>query len=238
MIVYRPFSKPRALTFDLDDTLYDNGPIIRSATAKLATYLANNHPEVSLLAQRQWQAARRTAIHEDPRLASDMSQLRMIILARLAAQVGYSESQQKHIADEGYQVFYQARSHFSIDKNVYSLLETLARSCPLVAITNGNVDLNSVGIDGFFSCVLQANIDAPMKPSPFMFNQALQHLQMPAEDVMHIGDHLVKDIWAAHQLDFSTAWFACNRAMHIAKEPVRVLPSVQLSNLQQLLDLV
>ncbi len=238
MIVYRALSKPSAFCFDLDDTLYDNGPIIRRATTRLNTYLAEQHPEIAVLAKRQWQSIRRETVAEDPRLASDMSRLRMIILAKLAAEIGYSTAQQQHVANEGYALFYQTRSDFKVDKNIYSLLEKLSESRPLVAITNGNVDLARVGIAGLFSCVLQANIDAPMKPSPFMFERALEHLKLPATSIMHVGDHLVKDVWAAHQLGFQTAWYACNREMQLQREPVRVLPSVQLATLTELLGLI
>ena len=71
-----------------------------------------------------------------------------------------------------------------------------------------------------------------------MFERALEHLKLRASSIMHVGDHLVKDVWAAHQLGFQTAWYACNREMQLQREPVRVLPSVQLATLTELLGLI
>lgn len=45
MHFYRPLQRPAALTFDLDDTLYDNHPVIvRSEQAALDFYAAASPP--------------------------------------------------------------------------------------------------------------------------------------------------------------------------------------------------
>lgn len=236
MRFFRTITRPQAFTFDLDDTLYDNGPIIRRATQVLAEYLEEYHPRVASLSRQHWPSLRRAAIAEDPRLASDMSRLRQVILTRLATMADYSISEAQALANDGYQLFYDARSDFSLNKNVYSCLEKLSLYCPIVAITNGNVDLEKVGIAPLFSAVFQANIHAPMKPSPVMFNAALTTLDLPANQVLHVGDHLIKDVWAAHQVGMKTAWYACNRTMDISNEQVRSLPDMSLSSLEDLLN--
>ncbi|GAL07766.1 putative FMN hydrolase [Photobacterium aphoticum] len=43
MQVYRPFPAPKAITFDLDDTLYDNRPVIRRAEQAMYDWLASEH---------------------------------------------------------------------------------------------------------------------------------------------------------------------------------------------------
>ncbi|MDM7859171.1 HAD-IA family hydrolase [Alteromonas sp. ASW11-36] len=238
MLVFRQLQRPQAITFDLDDTLYDNGPIIRRATAKLQDYITTEHPAIAALVPSQWNPCRKAAIRQDPRLSSDMTRLRKAVLRRLGELAGYSAEQCEQLAESGYQVFYQARSDFSINENVYSLLSELVKHMPIVAITNGNVDLQQVGIGHLFSACYQANIHAPMKPSPVMFDRALVELGLPAERVLHVGDHLVKDVWAAHQVGMQSAWFACNREMNLRNEPCRILPTVQLCALNDLLKLV
>ena len=234
MRFYRPMNRPTAMTFDLDDTLYDNHPIIKEATRSLQTFIESEHPRVYPLVTTHWGTFRKAAIAKDPRLASDMSRLRITVLQQLAEQAGYSEPQCQSFADEGYRLFYQKRSQFRVSKTIHSLLDTLRQHIPLIAITNGNVDLKRVGIDGYFSACFQANINAPMKPSPVMFESALKVLKRPANEVLHVGDNLTKDVWAAHKLGFKTAWTACNRPMHLSREKVRLLPDVQLSDLTDL----
>jgi len=234
MIIYRPLKTPKALTFDLDDTLYDNWPIIRNAEMQLRQFLEENHPDIASLGNSGWQAARRLCIAKDTRLASDMTRLRKAVLSQLASDTGYTLSAQKALAEDAYEVFYHTRSNFSINETIYSLLESLKKKCPLIAITNGNVDLERVGIADLFEVSFQASIDHPMKPDASMFNAAIKHLDVPAADIMHVGDHLIKDVWGAHQLGMQTAWYAINRTMHIQTESARVLPSVILSHLDEL----
>ena len=237
MIFYRRFQPPAAITFDLDDTLYDNLPIIQEAERILREYLADNHPLVSAQVASQWKTIRRACIADEPRLASDMSQLRQHILRRLAEQVGYTEHERDTMADEGYRLFYRARSAFSVNKTIDSLLAELSQRYPLVAITNGNVNLEQVGIAQYFTANFQASITYPAKPRPEMFEAALTHLSLAPEQVLHVGDNLIKDVLGAHQCGMQTAWFAINRKMQLSDESAAVLPTVQLDSLDELLRL-
>ncbi|WP_164078359.1 HAD-IA family hydrolase [Alteromonas facilis] len=237
MIFYRPMSPISALSFDLDDTLYDNGPIIREATHSLNQFLTRQYPTVAALLPTHWAKHRKAALLNDPRLASDMSRLRHCVLRALASDAGLSETQQKAVADEGLEHFYHVRSNFSINENIYSLLKELKNHCPIVAITNGNVNVQQVGIADLFSEVFQANIHAPMKPHHAMFESALAHLQLPPQQLLHVGDNLIKDVWGAHRLGIQTAWFACNRQMDLSSERTHVLPTLQLDCLQELTQL-
>lgn len=234
MIIYRPLKTPKALTFDLDDTLYDNWPIIRNAEVQLHQFLRENHPDIARLAKSEWQTTRQLCIAKDPRLGSDMTRLRKAVLTKLARDSGYTSSAQESVADDGYAVFYRARSSFKINETIYSLLESLSKKCRLVAITNGNVDLQQVGIADLFEISFQASIHHPMKPNASMFQAAIKHLNIPAAEIMHIGDHLIKDVWGAHQQGLQTAWYAINRTMQIQTESARVLPSVILNDLNEL----
>ena len=238
MIIYRPLTKPQALTFDLDDTLYDNWPIIRKAEQALLQFLQQHHPDIAKGGRSAWMTARSYCVAQDQRLSSDMTRLRKAVLTKLASDLGYSDSDKETLAEEGYEIFYHARSDFKINETVYSLLENLKQHCALVAITNGNVDLHRVGIAHLFDACFQASVQQPMKPHPHMFAAAIDHLDMPASQIMHVGDHLVKDIWGAHQVGMQTAWFAINRPMQLQSESARSLPSVVLNSLDELTELV
>ncbi|MBT0586843.1 HAD-IA family hydrolase [Alteromonas oceanisediminis] len=237
MIFYRRFQPPAAITFDLDDTLYDNLPIIKRAEQVLRDHLVEHHPEVFALIAAQWQSVRQACIAQDPRLGSDMSQLRLQILQRLAEQAGYSKAEQESVADTGYRLFYEARSAFSVNKTIDSLLFELSQRCPLIAITNGNVNLQQVGIAQYFQANFQASLDYPAKPHAAMFNAALDHLAIQPDKILHVGDHLIKDVLGAHQCGMQTAWFAVNRPMRLGHEEVAVLPTVELQQLSELLTL-
>lgn len=45
---YRPLGRISALTFDLDDTLYDNRPVILRTEREALTFVQNYHPALQL----------------------------------------------------------------------------------------------------------------------------------------------------------------------------------------------
>ena len=73
-----------------------------------------------------------------------------------------------------------------------------------------------------------------MKPSRHMFDEAVRLLDVPAEQILHVGDNLEKDVYGAVAAGMQSAWFACNRPMDIRTEAVRVLPHVELARLDEL----
>ena len=54
MQFFRPINKVKAMTFDLDDTLYNNEPIIRKAEKALQAHIAKHHPVAAKLSANHW----------------------------------------------------------------------------------------------------------------------------------------------------------------------------------------
>jgi HAD superfamily hydrolase (TIGR01549 family) len=134
--------------------------------------------------------------------------------------------------------FYFQRSNFSLHKDIHSLLKSLSDRLPLVAITNGNVNLQQIGLDDYFSACFQASVELPMKPNKAMFVAAQAHLNISSENILHVGDNLQKDIYGALKAGYQTAWYAEDRKMNMLNEKALILPHVQLSQLTQLLAIV
>ncbi len=238
MIFYRKPEPIKAITFDLDDTLYDNHAFIVAAEKAMLQHLEQRFPDFVAMGKPVWRQLRRQAIAQDPRLASDMIQLRKRVLTLLLEELQVEPALVADEVEAAYQVFYQLRSAFTVEERYLRLLAALADRVPLVAITNGNVDLAKVGIDTYFSHVYHASIEMPMKPDPHMFLAAQKALGLPAQHTMHVGDNIEKDVWGALKVGMQAAWYAENRKMNLAKEPGLLLPTVQLHALDELLALV
>jgi putative hydrolase of the HAD superfamily len=71
-----------------------------------------------------------------------------------------------------------------------------------------------------------------------MFDEAANYLKIPRGSILHVGDNLEKDVWGATNAGFSAAWHACDRPMEIEKEPVQVLPNVEIHQLDELLTFI
>ncbi len=54
MKFYRRIEPIKAMTFDLDDTLYDNHPVIVRMERELLTWLQQTHPAVAHMEKADW----------------------------------------------------------------------------------------------------------------------------------------------------------------------------------------
>ncbi|MFQ3235175.1 MAG: HAD superfamily hydrolase (TIGR01549 family) [Paraglaciecola sp.] len=238
MIFYRQLQKITAMTFDLDDTLYDNHPFILKAEQKLLAFLQQHSPCGTGTDTRYWRRHKLTVLDDHPELHGDMGLLRRKTLTRGLAELGYKSHQLDKAVDDAFAFFYHQRSNFKVSSEVCKILDSLAARLPLIAITNGNVNLQQIGIGDYFQKSFHASLAFPMKPASNMFDAAQQFLQRPASEILHIGDDLQKDIQGAKQAGFSSAWYAYNRTMHLKNEPVSLMPDIQLTSLDELCTLL
>lgn len=238
MRFYRRWQPVKALTFDLDDTFYDNHPYIRIAEKAQFDFMYEQFPESQSLTQARWHAIRRAVITETPSFKGDMIKLRRAVLTKGLAESGLQGKSLDEAVEAVYQHFFYHRSNFQIRDEVKQVLSQLSERYPLVAITNGNVELDRVGLGEFFSLALHASAEQPMKPSPVMFEKAQAFLGVAPHDILHVGDHVRKDVWAAIRCGFRAGWYADNREMDLSREPVKVLPDVEFANLKELVTLL
>lgn len=236
MIIFRPFTPPKALTFDLDDTLYDNHPAIKLAEQCLKEKMKQNFPKAAQVSNDELMHIKHTFIAQDPRLAWDMGKLRMKTLSHILSLD--TQDNIDEAAHELFNLFYEQRSKVSIHSSVISCLEKLSQTVPLVGITNGNVNAKQAGFDHVFKHILHASIDNPAKPHNSMFLQAAELLALPAHSILHIGDSLTNDVFGAYRAGFSSGWYAINRTMNLNNEKAIVLPNVQLTALDELFSLL
>jgi len=197
-------SQIKVISFDLDDTLWDCAPAIEAAEQALFAWhqqvtpaIVQAHDLVSL------QVFRTTIRAEFPELQGCVTASRLAGLRRLLAEFGYPEA----LAEEGFTVFYRARSDVQLYYGALELLSALKQDYRLAAITNGNADLQSIGIAEFFDFIYAADLTMPAKPAPEMFQRCLTDMNVPAKALLHIGDNPVTDIFGGHNAGVQTLWF-------------------------------
>ena len=238
MIFYRKLKPIQALTFDLDDTLYDNTPYIIKAEKALTGYLHEHYPASKNTDLRFWRQHKNKVLSKQPQLRHDMGRLRKLTLETGLASLGYRGQILNQATEDCFHFFYHHRSNFKVSKTICSLLSELAQKKPLVAITNGNVNLSQIGIAEYFQVCYQANIEQPMKPHSSMFDAASRYLKLTTNSILHIGDNLHSDVGGALAAGYQSAWYAHDRKMALNKESTHLLPHVQLANLEELKQLV
>jgi putative hydrolase of the HAD superfamily len=238
MIYYKKLQPIQAITFDLDDTLYENTSVIIKAEKSLIELMHHHYPATKQVNKTFWRTQQKAHVSANPSLKNDMGELRRLSLESGFIALGLSGKELNSATTKCFEHFYFQRSNFTLKRNIHSLLKTLSDNVPLVAITNGNVNLQQIGLNEYFSACFKANIALPMKPNKAMFDAAQAHLNIPHANILHVGDNLPKDIFGALRAGYQTAWYAQDREMNMRDEKAQVLPHVQLSQLTQLLDLI
>lgn len=91
-----------------------------------------------------------------------------------------------------------------------SVLEYLKDKYPMVLVSNfyGNIEtvLRDAHIDSYFKRVIESAVVGVRKPNPAIFALGVCALDLPASQVVVVGDTFNKDIAPAHALGCHTVW--------------------------------
>jgi putative hydrolase of the HAD superfamily len=223
----------QAVIFDLDDTLWEVGPVIVRAEHVMLDFLAGRYPRVlelhTLDSMRNLRA--RMAL-EHPAMRHDFTWLRLESLRRHAREAGYPEA----MAEEVFAVFYRARNEVTLYEDVLPALERLHGRFRLFAISNGNADLAAIGLARFFEHAVAARDAGVLKPDPRIFALLLQRAGVVAEHALHAGDDVVADVEGARRAGITPVWVNRVGADWPAAASPRPLTVRSLAELAALLD--
>ncbi|WP_428773593.1 5-amino-6-(5-phospho-D-ribitylamino)uracil phosphatase YigB [Vibrio sp.] len=235
MRIYRQYNPVRAKSFDLDDTLYDNRPVIVRMEQQLIDWLHRNHPVTETQSQSWWLEIKRSLVKQQPELRHNVSILRHRQLQQGLRLLGYDNEQACQVADAAMEKVHHWRSDFTVPEQTHRVMAELAARIPLVAITNGNVDLERIGLSEYFQLDFKAGPHGRAKPYPDMFQQAIAGLQVPPEQILHVGDHPVKDVAGALACGMQACWFNDQWQDTLFSPKTRLLPHVEIQRLDELL---
>jgi 2-haloalkanoic acid dehalogenase type II len=193
----------QAITLDLDDTLWPIEPVILRAERRLHDWLRTHCPRAaesySITAMR---SLRDRIARENPHLAHDFSAQRRLSLQTALTEHGYTDL---HVED-AYTEFYAARNEVECYADVLPALAQLAARFPLVSLTNGNADIERIGIAHLFRFSISSRDCGVAKPAPEIFHAACQRLGLPPSAVLHVGDDPDLDVVGAGAAGLRTAW--------------------------------
>lgn len=193
----------RAITLDLDDTLWAVAPVIRRAEERLWSWLEAEYPNIAdRFDARDLVTVREDVMRDYPHMRHDFRYLRKRVLARVADAAGYDDS----LVEPAFAIFDAARNEVELFPDVVKELDRLASRYRLVAVTNGNANLEKIGIRHFFSAVVTAAETGVAKPARSIFDAAVAHAGAPRQSILHVGDHPETDIHGARQAGLRTAW--------------------------------
>ena len=238
MRFYRPLGAIAALTFDLDDTLYDNRPVIDRTMQESLTFVRGYHPALANFDARTLQQWRDALLKTEPEIYHDVTEWRWRALESGMRQLGLTVQEAKAGADAAMANFAQWRSRIDVPQETHDTLAKLGQKWPLVAITNGNAQPELFGLSDYFQFVLRAGPDGRSKPFADMYHLAADKLNVPLGEILHVGDDLTTDVAGAIRCGMQACWIKPQGADLMRATDSRLLPHIEISRLASLTSLI
>ena len=191
------------ITFDLDDTLWDARPALLRAEQRQHAWIVERAPRLAAahdnesLRRWRWELA-----SQRPDVAHDFTALRLLALREQLAAFGYDPA----LAEPGIALFVHERSVVTLYDDVRPVLADLSRDFTLVALTNGNADLEVAGVSPYFAFCISPAEAGVQKPDPRMFEVALARAGVSAARAVHVGDQPLYDVEGARRASLASVW--------------------------------
>jgi FMN hydrolase / 5-amino-6-(5-phospho-D-ribitylamino)uracil phosphatase len=195
--------KIRAITLDLDDTLWPVAATIHGAEAALLAHLKIAAPNTASQFNREAMTGwRKRVTAEHPARKSDLSFLRTELIRLALLEHGDDPA----LAEAAFQVFFEARQQVQLFDDALPALARLAAKVPLVALSNGNADIKKIGIDQYFVGRVTSSTLPEVKPHLKVFQYAAGLANASLINTLHVGDDVALDVLGAHRAGMKTAW--------------------------------
>ncbi len=225
-----------AISLDLDDTLWPIAPTIERAEARLHSWFKSHFPAVATnypiaamrtLRERIWL--------ENPSLQHDFTATRLMSLRSAMLPLGALEAD----VHSAFEIFIDARHDVTLFPGTREALQRLAARWPLVALTNGNADLDRIGLQQYFHARIDARSFGAAKPDRGIFLAACNAAAARPEHTLHIGDHAHQDVFGAMNAGMHAAWITdpstnWAEALLPHADPVIAEPHLRAASLSEL----
>ena len=225
----------KSISFDLDDTLWPLMPNIVEAEKTTNEWIKENFPgTAALLGKQDVIEIRDKLIKEDPNLMNQISDLRKLMVYELNIRAGYGKEESENMAEEAFEIYFKGRNTVTFYEGVIETLELLKNDYSLGVVTNGNADLQVIGIDNLFYYIFSAADLNAHKPDPVMFEAVINRTGLRAEEICHIGDHPINDVKASLDFGMTPIWFNYEKASF----PLEGIEVAEFSDWNSLPDLI
>jgi len=238
MKFYRPLKRIEAITFDLDDTLYDNYDVIRRTDSETLKFIQGFHPALAEMSPDAIRLMRAELLAEDAQIYHDVTEWRRQAVLLAMTRAGLSESDARQGTKAAMETFAYWRSKIYVPEENHNALAALAERWPLVAVTNGNADPHACGLAQYFQFTLRAGDHGRAKPYADMYKKASNKLGIPLENILHVGDDLTTDVAGSVACGMQACWINLLDGDLMQIDASRLLPHLEISRLASLTSLI
>ena len=217
--------KIKAISFDLDDTLWPIWPTIERAEKALHDWLGFHAPMAAAMFAN---AGALREIREEigshrPDLKNDLSALRRESIRTALRRAGEDPA----LADPAFDAFFAERQRVTLYDDALPALQWLSERYPLVAISNGNADVQLTGVGRWFRTAFNARAFGSGKPHAPIFRAAAASVGLLPRDVLHVGDDALLDVQGALDAGMQAAWLVRDgRPWEHGTRPQLIVPNL------------
>ncbi len=221
----------KCITFDLDDTLWAIQPVIVNAEKRFYAWLQESIPEIpAQFTLEQLTAHRHAYFNNYPELHHDLTLLRKNWIGEIVDPFNCSSD----LLDQGFDVYWKQRNNVSFFHRAIEVLDYANKNFCTGSITNGNADVDQIGIGKYFDFSLTSAEIGFGKPDPAIFEAAVSQSSFVAEEILHVGDDCERDVEGAARMGMQTVW------VNTFNQPWRgkYFPDAQIQNISELPDIL
>ena len=203
--------KIKAITFDLDDTFWDVKPVLINAEMKTRKFIEDRIGKLEWGSWEDFKLIREKLIVEDPSYEFDVGKLRKkLLLMKIQERISNKETAYE-LSENAFELFFQERNKVEFFPSVLDEIEKLSQIYELGCLTNGNANIEIIGISKFFKFNISSKDVSANKPSENHFHKAIELLGVNKGELLHIGDHKINDMYGAISYGVKTLWFNLNK---------------------------
>lgn len=236
MIFYRQVLKPKVLSFDLDNTIYDCETVLRKAESNFAKYLCERYQfsDPKLQDYAFWAEIKSQCLQRERALANDVTALRAYSLIEAFSLLGreLSEAEAFALVDD----FIADRSKGDVSEKMKRYLKALKERYEICAISNGNVNTKILGVEDIFTVDFRPSLNSlNCKPHADLFLKCATFYRVKPEEILHIGDDPYTDVTGAVQAGCQSAWvYRGYTGISPDERYLKAVPSVSIKDVYEL----
>ena len=195
------------ITLDLDNTLWDIEKTMVRAEKELRMHLKSvSEKAFDIYCSETTSEIRNRLLREQPRLRSNLTEFRKVLLGEIFFRAGNSIQDSKILASSAFNTFFEFRNKVVFFEGAINVLIALSEKYKVYALTNGNADVKMIGIDKYLSGAVSSAEVGVSKPDPEIFEAALNKAGVEAKSCIHVGDDYEDDIVGASNAGIASIW--------------------------------
>lgn len=224
----------KVIGFDLDDTLWEIEPVLLRAERILGSWLCEQVPGFRYDIDTM-RAVRTELLEADPTLEGRVTELRRSVIEEGLYRAGVDRDTACTLSEDAMVVFLEARNDIELFEDVHDTITALSREFVCGVLTNGNADIERMGLANLFSFVFSAEQVGAAKPEDALFRAALEHTSVQPHEMVYVGDHPTLDIDPANRLGLRTIWVDNGIKQ---RDPGETEPDAVISHVREVPDVI